>query len=233
MFVSGCPSLYYMGENYEISEEKIERDNFRPALNGSYVSSIDRRIYEENPTAIFFDQGHYLSELYEPHRVTKYASHKYPFVELYRESRLDGDMNYWLWSKRIRETCNFSYGTRIHGNIIALQNGIAAFVKVCDSRVRELVEFFNIPNSLNTKFDEKVDSLYDLYSQLNYREFMKTRERHFKEFSKWLREKEIPNVLGKNDAYKELITRFDYYDYRQNNEVNNYKKLIMHKFPVH
>lgn len=231
VFVSGCPSLYYMGERCNVIQRKVGKDEFRPALNGEYISSIDNKIYEDNPTALFFDQGHYLPELYEPNRVSKYESHIYPFVKLYEESRIDGDMNYWLWSKRIKETCNFSYGTRIHGNIIALQNEIAAFVKVCDSRVREIVEFFDIPNSMNTKFDEKKDSLYDLYRQLDYKKYMQTRDKCFRKFSKWLEEKKIPNVLGKNNAYKNLLDKFNYYDYRKDDELNHYKEIIIDKFP--
>lgn len=231
IFVSGCPSLYYSGEKCIIPQNKVEKNKFSVALNEKYVSSISNRIYDENPTAIFFDQGNYFTELYEPHNITKFSSHKYPFVKLYEEGRLDGDMNYWLWSKRIKETCNFSYGARIHGNIVALQNGIPAFVKICDSRTRELVEFFNIPNSIDIHFDEEMDSLYDLYYELNYEKFMQTRDKHYIEFLNWLNENNIPHVLGKNDAYKNLIKDMDFYDYRQDEDLFEYKKTLMNKFP--
>lgn len=231
IFVSGCPSLYYHGLQHEVSNIKVNKNRFNPALNGSYISNIERRIYDENPMSIFFDQSVYLPELYEPRRIKKFERHLYPFGKLYKENRIDGDVNYYLWSKHLRERTNFSYGARIHGNIIALQNEIPAFVKIIDSRTREICEFFEIPNSIAIHFDEAKDSLYDLYTQLDYTNFNNTRRKHFIEFKSWLDDNNIPNVVGNNQEYKNLIENFEYYDYRKDILINRYKKTIFDKFP--
>ena len=132
-------------------------------------------------------------------------------MELYKNNRIKGSMHYQPWKNQIIEgKYNFSYGSRIHGNIIALQNNIPAFVKVHDSRTREIAEFYDIPNCMNIKFDEKCDSLYDLYSELDYTNFNKTYQKRYSDFKNFLDKEQIPNLLGNNSNYLNYLASLNY-----------------------
>jgi hypothetical protein len=69
------------------------------------------------------------------------------------------------WETQIREY-DFVCGTRFHGNLIALQNGIPATVIAHDSRTRELSELLGIPHVLvqdvEKMEDINLEKLYDL-----------------------------------------------------------------------
>lgn len=57
---------------------------------------------------------------------------------------------------------DFSIGTRFHGNLAALLNGVPAVVLVHDSRTRELCEFGAIPHMFIEEIDEiDVQALYE------------------------------------------------------------------------
>ena len=53
----------------------------------------------------------------------------------------------WPWMDYLRGT-DFTFGTRIHGNIAALLAGTPAYVLAHDTRTLELARYFEIPNRL-------------------------------------------------------------------------------------
>lgn len=231
-FVSGCPSMYFNGRDLKISDDKVDRKVFKPMLSASRVEEIDNRIYKDYKNSVYFDQDFYLKALFCPDKVDNISELKYPFRYLYKNNRINGDMNYYPWSQEIKNgKFNFSYGSRIHGNFIAIQNGVPAFVKVIDSRTRELAEFFNIPNSIETNFDEKTDRLYDLYKEISYDKFNSTFAQRYDNFADFLSKHGIPNVLGKNDEFKEYISKLNYFDYRNNKEVIKKHRELVSKLP--
>lgn len=67
------------------------------------------------------------------------------------------------WKKYYEENdITFAWGTRFHGNMAALQNGIPALWVVHDSRTKELTEFLNLPAidiksiNMNTRVEELI-----------------------------------------------------------------------------
>lgn len=231
-FVSGCPSMYFNGRDLKISDDKVDRKVFKPMLNASRVEEIDNRIYKDYKNSVYFDQDFYLKALFCPDKVDNISELKYPFKYLYKNNRINGDMNYYPWSQEIKNgKFNFSYGSRIHGNFIAIQNGVPAFVKVIDSRTRELAEFFNIPNSIETNFNEKTDSLYDLYKEISYDKFNSTFAQRYDNFADFLSKHGIPNVLGQNDEFKKYISQLEYQSYRKNEVIFRQRVDLIKKFP--
>lgn len=231
-FVSGCPSMYFRGRNLEITNDKVKKHIFKPMLNASNVSDLNIKIYKDYENSVYFDQDKYLKTLYCPMDITDYKALKYPFKYLYENKRIDGDMNYYLWSKQVQDgQFNFSYGSRIHGNFIALQNGIPSFVKVIDSRTRELAEFFNIPNSEEIAFDESKDNLYDLYLDIDYTKFNNEFYKKYDAFLKFLNDNNIPNCLENNYEFKEYLSKLEYYDYRQDKLIIEQQSNILNKLP--
>ena len=64
---------------------------------------------------------------------------------------------------------SLSFGSRIHGNIMAILAGIPAVICACDSRTREMAEFYEIPFVPKAVYD--MERLYELYARTDYRTF--------------------------------------------------------------
>lgn len=230
LFVSGCPSLYLLGQEAHISNNKVSKENFKPMLCGGCVEDINKKIYRTYKSSVFFDQDVYLKYLYKPDKlkVSEILKTTPLFLELYQNDRIKGFLNYYPWIREIIENSyNFSYGKRIHGNIIALQNNIPAFVKAHDSRTREIAQFYNIPNSFDIPFDETKDELYDLYKELDYTKFNETYKNRFNSFVDYLENKKISNLL-KQEAkeYIENISKMKYLEFSmQNKKKKDFAKL--------
>lgn len=232
--VFGCPSMYINGLSFEISDKKVLPQDFKPMYNAQYVQDLDEKLYKDYPDSAFFDQDRYLRSLFEPLNAKDYdyLQNKL-FIKLYERGRILGDINYYPWRKSILDNgFNFSYGSRIHGNIIAIQAGIPAFVKVIDSRTREIAEFYGIPNSLEYHFDEKKDSLYDLYKSISYKKFNESYSEKFDRFKDFIFK--ISGVENKQDFAsdngKDFITYLSEQDYiaydKKYQKTPEAKKLI-------
>lgn len=227
LFVSGCPTMYLNGASFQMPMNKVSKEEFRPMLNAISVSDIADKIYADYTNAVYFDQDRYMKVLYQPHKISTSRLYGERFSKLYKEKRIDGDVNYFLWKKRILNgNFNFSYGGRIHGNIIAIQNGIPAYVKAIDSRVREIVEFYNIPNTFNTPFDEEADELYDLYLRTDYTMFNRKYKEKYDNFKLFLESRQIPNVVGDNRLFGEYLETLPYFDY-QTDKLSNFRRQAL------
>lgn len=64
-------------------------------------------------------------------------------------------------------TRDFSFGTRIHGNIAAILAGTPAYVLAHDSRTLELARYFEIPHRPMRRSDPMIDAA-DLYAEADY-----------------------------------------------------------------
>ncbi len=227
LFVTGCPSLYINGKNFSISNQKVSIDTFRPMLSASKVQDINKKIYTKYPQSCYFDQDYYLKYMYHP-EIIKNNKNIHPlFKKLYKQNRIFGYMNYIMWKRKIlKSNFNFSYGSRIHGNIIALQQKIPAFVKIIDSRTREIAEFYKIPNSIDIDYSEKNQDLYDLYKSLNYEEFNRNYLEKYNNFSKFLLDRDIPNNLGDSENFIEYLNGLNYYDLETDESVQKIKERV-------
>ena len=214
--VLGCPSMYINGANFHIVDDKVSKEKFKPMFNAQKVQDINRRLYKDWPTSVFFDQYRYLIFILNPLQDNTNNNELYnnTFINLYKQGRIKGDINYYPWVKQITDNgFNFAYGSRIHGNIIAIQSGIPAFVKVIDSRTREIAEFYGIPNSLEYQFNESNDSLYDLYQNISFKKFnnlYKDKFNNFKEFLLKITEARDEDIMRKHDAFIKFLSEQNY-----------------------
>lgn len=183
--VTGCPSLYQMGRNIHIDKPDVSPNNLKPVINGHFnFLNMDfyRRIFSEYPSAIYMDQDYFGRKLYDSDFdgfdnvdfkwfLGQIRHGKYQELQLLAQDRvrLFSDMANWR-EYLIREKYNFSFGGRIHGNILSILSGIPAVVYGCDSRTREMAEFYDIPTVTPEQLKSK-KSLYDIYSELDYTKF--------------------------------------------------------------
>ncbi len=88
------------------------------------------------------------------------------------------------WRKYIREF-DFSLGQRMHGNVIALWEGIPSLFLTMDARMEEMCEFFHLPCLSARDFDaEKPVEYY--YELADYTEFIKHYPSCLKDFYTFL-----------------------------------------------
>ena len=203
--VTGCPSMYQNGRDLKISNDKVSPDKFRPIINGTinYLNKEKiQKIFEEYKNAIYICQEQFLEILYshktrldvsENAILSELKKYGYTGLKLLYEGRVKLFYDFPVWKNFIKENgYNFSFGTRIHGNIAAILSGCPAMPEYPDTRVQELAEFFDIP--CISKFPEN-KNLYDLYCEADYTKFNQTFAQKFDNFEKFLSDCGITNSI--------------------------------------
>lgn len=214
--VTGCPSLYQLGRNLKVEREKVDKDNFFPIFNG--VPANYKKYMNEYTSAIFFDQDAFWQEVLDPSFLsadnvngqieklirkwgfdtTKYLLEEriklFPSMNSWREFIIDNDFS-----------CSF--GSRIHGNIMPILAGIPAILECRDARTREIAEFFDIPFVLP---NDKFDSLYELYMDIDYSNFNKNFNQRYDHYEKFLRKYGIIDKINTDNRFF----------YRCNNQID-------------
>ena len=186
--VTGCPSIFQMGRNLRVEKKNIKREDFKAVINGqNYLMSTPfyMNIFERYKDSIFIDQDHYYDYLYNPNFFTsnsfnvkdmikRVKDKGYLGLDLVSDNRLFlfADVPNWM-QYLMNENYAFSFGARIHGNIVSILCGIPAMVHCCDCRTLEMAEFFDIPHIEDSKLAKKKD-LYDIYNELDYSKFNNT-----------------------------------------------------------
>ena len=174
--VTGCPSLYQLGRDLRISEEKKDREQFRAVLNGKPADYQD--LLDNEKHAEFFDQNTYFHELWNPEyygvrdclkRMVKKYGYDTTAWLLEDRIKLIPHMNTWR-QYLLHGNFAMSYGSRIHGSIMPILAGIPAVLECRDARTREMADFFGIP-CVEPGAYRKAGSLYELYETMDYGKF--------------------------------------------------------------
>ncbi|MGN0488980.1 MAG: polysaccharide pyruvyl transferase family protein [Ruminococcus sp.] len=190
--VTGCPSIYQMGRDLYVSNKKVGKEEFKPLFNGNLVKET-----YDYPESMYIDQETFFYYLYNTSLIQNTKS-----VDLYRLIKMHGYAKvYLLFSNRIRlfvsmnewfnyikiNGFNFSCGSRIHGNIMPILAGVPSMIYPCDSRVREMAEFYSIPLYDNSK---KRD-VYEQYLEADYTKFNRDFGNKFDLFEAFLKSHNI------------------------------------------
>ena len=154
--VIGCPSMFLHGEKIAVTKRVGQLDaSARIAVNltrgmPENIAPLYRAIFSDRADAVYvaqnradlamllwgLGQGRTGKEDLLP------ADVAHPVVRSGR-SRFFTDVPTWLDFLRARD---FSFGTRIHGNVFAILAGTPAYVIAHDSRTLELARYFDIPH---------------------------------------------------------------------------------------
>lgn len=202
--VTGCPSLYQQGRNLQVSSTKVNETEFKPLLNGTieYLCSPEiRQIFTSYPQCEYVDQDQFLEILYhkkQPQFDNKtiaglLKNYSFTGLKLVTENRVKLIADFPVWKKYIQENnFNFSFGQRIHGNIISILSNVPAIVHQHDSRTRELAEFFEIPTLAKLPGNK---TLYEIYQETDYSNFNHHFAAKYDNFSSFLNKFNIlPNI---------------------------------------
>jgi hypothetical protein len=176
--VIGCPSLFLHGDKLRVEKRRPTLDPDAPvAINVSpYVKAMGPVVMHHvahYPELVYVAQDIDTLELLlwggaddvapdEPRPI--HRAHP-----LFRDDQVRFFVDPWPWIDYLRGR-DFSFGTRIHGNIAALLAGTPAVVLAHDSRTLELARYFEIPHRLMRDVAPDVDAA-DLYAEADFSGF--------------------------------------------------------------
>lgn len=214
----GCPSLYQNGRNLKVEKKIVSKGEFKYTLNGhseDFKRKEYQRIFSE-----YIDNGWYIDQdeymplllgnrenmeafLENPIMIARYYSY-YLLENFWTKGKMDIFWNIYDWSAfLLKHHIDFSFGSRIHGNIIAILNGIPACVYAKDLRTREIAEYYDIPifDSIIKKKD-----LFDIYNEIDYDNFNNNFGLRYDKFSNYLM-KHCPDTNIDNSYFKLQIEK--------------------------
>lgn len=199
--VIGCPSLYHnmQAEWSELKQASGERCVMNLNTSGKMSTKLLElgmrcdaswvmQGMEEMPRTVY--EGCSIDEAHLIRRFPK-SSCKPHELEAYMRSKARMFFELPDWNAYMQENdFSFSFGSRFHGNIAAIRNGVPALWITHDSRTQELVDIFNLPYLHYDKLDE-ITRVEDLIEYCNYENFYKKYKLMYKRYVDFLAENEI------------------------------------------
>ncbi|MEV6164818.1 polysaccharide pyruvyl transferase family protein [Streptomyces sp. NPDC052052] len=216
--VIGCPSMFLHGSRLDIRETgRGLGPESRIAINGSHeavrklgLGKIINRTHAHYPHLRFIGQN--ISEARQLH--WRDMSHKnaaltdiptHPDHPMYGEDKVRVYIDPATWMDDLRGF-DFSFGSRIHGNIAALLAGTPATVLCSDSRTLELCRYFEIPHRMLAKVPSDLDPA-DLYAEADFGPLMRGHRERFDRFVNFLDKNGLENTFTHGDGGTEFDRR--------------------------
>ena len=128
------------------------------------------------------------------------VSLKHPLI---RENRVRFFLDPKTWFSHLAEY-DFSFGTRIHGNIAALLAGTPAVLLAHDSRTLELADYHQIPHRVINSLPDKPDAAA-LYAEADWSKLNDGHAARWAEFSGFLHQHDLTHVYDEGQN----ASRFD------------------------
>lgn len=217
--VIGCPSLYRDGASLQVHKktDQITPDsdfsmNLTPYVK--IMGEVSLRHAAKYPKMVYIPQIYdSLSMMMWGSTPEKPRSHKLPNNldhPLYQTNRMRYFVDSITWIRYLSGK-DFSFGTRIHGNIAAILARTPAVVLAHDSRTLELARFHKIPHRLLTDVDETVDAA-ELHDWADYTAFNAEHAGNVENFGRFMTKNGIEHIHepGKaNPAYDEKLASIE------------------------
>jgi hypothetical protein len=205
--IIGCPSMFMWGPDLKVTKRLRELDRDSPiALNISpyvpQIGAISRDQPAKYPNMIYFGQnlqtlellitGHYPADPDAKVRsVGGPVDLDHPLLE---QDRTRFFLDATTWIEHLK-SYQFSFGTRIHGNIAALLAGVPALVLAHDARTRELAEYHQIPHRLITDRPQELDAA-ELYAATDWEPMTKSHPDRWAVFEEFLSQHGLRTVFA-------------------------------------
>ncbi|MER8090137.1 polysaccharide pyruvyl transferase family protein [Streptomyces sp. NPDC058316] len=209
--VIGCPSMFLNGTRLDIRKSgRALGPDSRISVNGSHdavrkhkLGRIINRTHAHYPHLRFIGQN--LSEARQLHwrdmshqnaTLTDIPTH--PDHPMYREDKVRVYVDPAAWMDDLRGF-DFSFGSRIHGNIAALLAGTPATVLCGDSRTLELCRYFDIPHRMLAKAPSDLDPA-ELYAEADFGPLTHGHQERFDRFMNFLDKNGLENTFTHGDG---------------------------------
>lgn len=205
--VIGCPSAYTRGAQCVGTRIKPAEElrrvsvNLKPGLSAQ-VNDLIGRGMETFEDVYFVCQNLYeLWELYFPYRRSGRTRTRFPEVypvrrehPLWRQGHVLAFLRAVDWMG-FMEGMDFSFGSRIHGNMVALISGTPALAVVSDTRVRELAEYHGMPYVPAVEFAPDSD-IRELYAKADHLAFERKYSANFAHYIDFLNANGIRHIYS-------------------------------------
>lgn len=215
--VIGCPSLFAEGHDHRVvttgeglNDSSLVSMNVSPYVKdmAKFVASHHRKY--ENLVYIpqVFNDLEAIMWGKAPKKISDRNTPNYPTHPLFLEDKVKFFLDSRTWVDFLR-TRDFSFGTRIHGNIAALKAGTPAMVLVHDTRTLELAEYHQIPHRFINSLPENTTAT-ELYDQADYTAFNAGFSQRLTTFCDFLDENQIPHIYtpgNENPDYQKSLER--------------------------
>lgn len=203
--VIGCPSMFMFGDRIGIEKVRKLGPESRIAVNApsSNAKLFGSRLGKMAPnypnlTYVAQDRRELEQLLWGQSVEAASKGGAFPanaFHPLSREDRVRFFLDPWVWIEWMRGR-DFSFGTRIHGNFVALLAGTPAFVLAHDSRTTELAEYFEVPYRMIREGESENLRIEELYEEADYSRFEKGHDERVRRASSFLDRNGLEHVLN-------------------------------------
>ena len=124
-------------------------------------------------------------------------------AELLAEDRIRLIPDMYNWSIFLKKTgFDYSFGSRIHGSIMAILSGIPATVVAIDTRTMEMADFFNIPYVKHVAGHVYTpEELAAFYNQADYTKFNETYQRNYQVYEDFLVQHGIVSHVNQHNRF--------------------------------
>lgn len=212
--VIGCPSMYANGRDLTVSNEKVDKSCFLYAINGK-ARDMATRFYKYNNKLYkhgYIDQDEYGDLIYNDWITKPEASEIEDIIQRYTIEGLDelfsGNVELYfdipVWKEEMKRY-SFSFGRRIHGNIVSILSGVPALLNNQDKRTEEIANYFDIPTT-QFRFDKEYD-IYDMYLRTDYTQFNKRFCERYDAFESFLRNCGIVESIADSSEFKNKLIK--------------------------
>lgn len=207
--VIGCPSMYLYGKELP----KMEIKELTPQSNVSTNSKISltqnfHDFMHRSREAI--PNYHYVVQVIEeirkmyvncpfPNKYDKWIPKHFPVDyddELYCRGKGISFVNVPSWLEYL-EKKDFSFGSRIHGNIAAILAGTPCYIVVSDSRIKELVDYHNIPHMMEADLTSETN-IFDLHNKADFSRIMQGHDKRFMHYLDFLNRNGLETIYNEN-----------------------------------
>lgn len=209
--VIGCPSMFLHGGTFPAPRDPgAFGPTTRLAVNfsrGSFavgqIKAIVARAVERYPDLLYYAQNHVDAERLLWGDVSPEQGQETAFPELFshplfRAGKVRSPLEPRTWMAELAER-DFSFGTRIHGNITALLAGTPVVVLTHDSRTLELCRYFDIPHRLAKQAPADTDP-EQLYGKADYGPMLAGHGERFRRMTAFLAAHDLENTFDHGDG---------------------------------
>ncbi|MCM1968533.1 MULTISPECIES: polysaccharide pyruvyl transferase family protein [Streptomyces] len=211
--VIGCPSMFMYGKELTVRKKvPALTPESRVAINGSHsavrsqgVGRIIMETHARYPNLRYIGQNltdgkqlHWREVAGPNGKITAMPTH--PDHPMYQEGKARVYIDPVTWIDDLRGF-DYSFGSRIHGNIAALLAGTPATVLCGDSRTLELCRYFDIPHHRIDQLgaDADVDPAR-LYEEADFGPLVNGHQERFERFTGFLDRNGLQNTFTHGDG---------------------------------
>jgi hypothetical protein len=211
--VIGCPSMYLRGDQLSVTkrvpsltpESRIAINLTRrvKAMGPIVASHVERYpnmryIAQENETLQLLLWGEDVYNSPPDYPMPSRVDHP-----LIRDDKTRLFLDPWPWLEYLRGF-EFSFGNRIHGNIVSLLAGTPSYVLAHDTRTLELARYFQIPHREARELPPDTDAA-ELYAEADYGPMLAGHAERFRTFIDYVERHGLHHIFEPGED----LTKFD------------------------